>query len=111
MFKRLFKRFEFTAYHVYDLMDEWTVTEFPLQTIETAKRFIKEEEAFRRTKHQIYNSARPFEPHRYMIEEIIGTAEWELSEDDDYEPSFFELCEAADKWRSGDYHEVYRFKD
>lgn len=68
-------------------------------------------EASRRTKHQIYNSARPFEPHRYMIEELIGTAEWELSEDDDYEPSFFELCEAADKWRSGDYHELYQFND
>lgn len=103
----MFKRYKVHAYHVYDLTEGWTVTEFPLQTIEAAKRFIKEEEASRRTKHQIYNSARPFEPHRYMIEELIGTAEGELLEDVDYEPSFFELCEAADKWRSGDYHELY----
>ena len=107
----MFKKFQVNAYHVYDLMDGWTVTEFPLQTIEAAKRFIKEREASRFTKHQIYNSARPFEPHRYTIEEIIGTAEADLSEDDDYEPSFYELCEAADEWRSGEYCKEYQFDD
>lgn len=107
----MFKKFEFTAYHVYDLTEGWTVTEFPLQTIEAAERFIKEREASRRTKHQIYSSARQFEPHIYTIEELIGTAEAELSEDDDYEPSFYELCEAVDKWRSGKYFKVYKFDD
>ena len=107
----MFKKFEFKAYHVYDLTEGRTVTEFPLQTIEAAERFTKEEEDFRRKKHQMYNSARPFEPHIYMVDEQIGTAEWELSDDDDYEPSFYELCEAVDEWRSGEYCKEYQFDD
>ena len=87
------------------------MTEFPLQTIEAAENFIKLVETNRRTKHQIYFSARPFEPHIYMIEELIGTAEAELSEDDDYKPSFYELCEAAEDWRSGEYCKKYLFDD
>ena len=107
----MFNKYKVTAYHVYDLTEGWTITEFPLQTIEAAENFIKQEEASRRTKHQIYYSARPFEPHIYMIEELIGTSEWEFPDDDDCEPSFDELCKNADKWRSGDYHKVYRFDD
>ena len=107
----MFKKFEVKAYQVYDLTEGRTVTEFPLQTIEAAERFIKEEEAFRRTRHQNYNSARPFEPHIYMIDEQIGTAEWELSGDDGYEPSFYELREVADEWRSGEYCKKYQFDD
>lgn len=108
----MYKTFKFKAYHVYDSTDGWIVTEFPLQTIEAAKNFIKMMETDRRTKHQIYSSARPFEPHRYMIEELIGTVEMELPEDEkDYEPSFYELCEVADKWRRGKYFTVYNFDD
>lgn len=107
----MFKKFKFTAYNVYDSTEGWAVTEFPLQTIETAKRFVKEREASRRTKHQIYNSTRPFEHHRYIIEELIGTTEWEFPDDDYREPSFYELCETVDKWRSGKCVKLNKFDD
>ena len=46
-----------------------------------------------------------------MVDEQIGTAEWKLSDDDDYEPSFYELCEAVEDWRSGEYCKKYLFDD
>ena len=105
------KTFKFTAYEVFDitsgcrLMDDYHEV-----IIKGPDRLIKEDDDSLREAWKRRGSSIPFKHHRYVISDVVYTAELNVG-DDNYEPSFDELYDAVIDWEYGDYCEVYRFND
>ena len=110
------KTFTVKAYEACDLTSDWTLIDY-VETIFEAQENIRFDDLERREgwrQSQWYNHGRvnPFEHHEYAVIEWVGTAELEVDDDDDdYVPSFAELCDAVSDWEHGDYCEVYRFSN
>ena len=112
--KTMKKQFIVKAYEAYDYTNEWRLGDL-CKTISEAESSIYFDDGERREKwrqSQWYNHGRidPFEHHDYAVIELVGTAELEV-EDDDYEPTFYELCEAVEYWQDGEYCKPYEFED
>lgn len=106
------KLYSVTAYEAYDCTKDWRIGDL-CKTISEAESSIYFDDAERLEKwrqSQWYNHGRvnPFEHHDYDILEWVGNAEIDV-EYEDYEPSFYELCEAVEEWREGEYHKEYEF--
>lgn len=113
--KTMKKSFKVKAYEAYDYTSECRASADLCDTISEAESRIFFDDAERREswrQSQWYNHGRAntFEHHEYAVIELIGTADIEV-EDDDYEPSFYELCEAVEDWRDGEYCKPYVFED
>lgn len=107
------KTFNVTAFDAYDYTMECPVCSESCKTIEEAESEIETDDAerrerWRRSKWYNHGIANPFEHHEYGVIEMVGTAEIDV-EDDDYEPSFYELCEAVEDWQEGEYCKQYTF--
>ena len=109
------KSFTVKAYEAYDYTSGCQASADLCDTISEAESRIYYDDAERRERwRQLkwYNHGRvnPFEHHDYAVIELVGTAELEV-EDDNYEPSFYELCEAVEDWQDGEYCQLYKFED
>lgn len=112
--KTMKKSFKVKAYEAYDNTSEWRLGDL-YKTISEAESSIYFDDGERREKwrqSQWYNHGKtnPFEHHDYTVIELVGNAELEV-EDDDYEPTFYELCEAVEDWQDGEYFKPYEFED
>ena len=106
------KTFTVTSYEAYDYTKEWRLGDL-CKTISEAESRIYFDDGERREKwrqSQWYNHGRvdPFEHNDYAVIELVGDAEIEV-EDEDYEPTFYELCDAVEDWRDGKYYKKYEF--
>lgn len=112
--KLMKKMYTVKAYEAYDCTDDWRLGDLFKTIFEAAEkcRFSDLESRERWQQSRWYNHGRvnPFEHHDYAVIELVGTAELEV-EDDDYEPSFYELCEAVENWQDGEYFKKYEFED
>lgn len=106
------KTFTVTVYEARDLTADWTLGDY-YKTIFEAEEKIRFDDMERREhcrESQWYNHGRvnPFEHHDYAVIEWVGDAELEV-EDEEYEPSFYELRDAVNEWRDGEYYKKYEF--
>ena len=113
--KTMKKSFKVKAYEAYDYTNECRASADLCETISDAESRIYFDDGERRERWRQsnwYNHGRvnPFEHHRYAVIELVSNVELEV-EDDDYEPSFYELCEAAEDWQDGEYFKEYEFED
>ena len=105
------KTFKFTAYEVFDITSRrGLMDDYPEIIIEDPDKLIKEDDDSLREAWKRRGSSIPFKHHRYVISDIVYTAELDVG-DDNYVPSFDELCDAVIDWEYGDYCEVYKFND
>lgn len=107
------KTFNITAFDVYDYTQECSVCPEYCKTIADAENEIETDDAERheRWRHSMFynhGKANPFEHHEYGVIEMVGTAEIDV-EDDETEPSYYELCEAVEDWQEGVYFQIYKF--
>ena len=107
------KLFTVNAYSAYDYTSNCMLTGGVLATIEECEIQIRIDDAERRERwrrSKWYNQGRvnPFEHHEYAVVELVGTAELDI-EDENYEPSFYEICREVEDWRDGDYIKKYEF--
>lgn len=107
------KLYSVTAFDAYDYTRECPVCSEYCKTIEEAESEIETDDAerrerWRRSKWYNHGKANPFEHHEYGVIEMVGTAEIDV-EDDDCEPSYYELREAVEDWQEGDYFRIYEF--
>ena len=109
------KTFTVKIYEAYDCTNECYVTSEYYKTIEEVERRIKRDDAERRERwkrsiwHRLWR-VNPFERHLYHIYEWVGDAEIDV-EDEDEEPSFYELRKAVKSWHCGKGSKEYEFKD
>ena len=101
------KTFTVTAFDAYDYTQECSVCSEYCKTIADAENKIETDDAerYERWRHSMfYNHGKtnPFEHHEYGVIEMVGTAEIDV-EDDETEPSYYELLEAVEDWQEGDY--------
>ena len=105
------KTFKFTAYEVFDITSGCRLMDDYLEIVkEDPEKLIKEDDDGLREAWKRRGSSRPFKHHRYVISDVEYTAELNVV-DDNYVPSFAELCDAVCNWEYGKYCEVYRFED
>ena len=107
------KTFTVTAFDAYDYTRECPVCSEYCKTIADAESEIETDDAERRERWRRsnwYNHGRvnPFEHHEYGVIEMVGTAEIDV-EDDETEPSYYELREAVEDWQEGEYFRMYEF--
>lgn len=101
------KTFTVTAFDAYDYTQECSVCSEYCKTITDAENKIEIDDAERRERWRRsifcnHGKANPFEHHEYGVIEMVGTAEIDV-EDDETEPSYYELREAVEDWQEGDY--------
>lgn len=107
------KTFTVTAFEAYDYTRECSVCSEYCKTIEEAESKIETDDAerrerWRRSKWYNHGKSNPFEHHEYGVIEMVGTAEIDV-EDDDTEPSYYELYKAVEDWQEGNYFLMYDF--
>ena len=105
------KTFKFTAYEVFDITSGYRLMDDYHEIVkEDPYKLIKEDDNGLREAWKRRGSSRPFKHHRYIISDVVYTAELNVG-DDNYVPTFDELCDVVIDWEYGDYCEVYRFND
>lgn len=106
------KTYTVTSYKACDLSAYLKLGEY-VKTISEAEEKIRSDDMERREywrESKWYNHGRvnPFVHHDYAVIECVGDAELEV-EDEEYEPTFYELCEAVEEWREVEYYKKYKF--
>lgn len=102
------------VYEARDCTDDWQLHDMCKSIFEAEEciRFddLERRESWRQSKWYNHGRVNPFEHHQYDVIERVGIAEVEVEDDDD-EPSFYELCEAVENWQDGEYCKPYEFED
>lgn len=106
------KTYTVTGYEACDLTAYLKLGDYT-PTIFEAEEKIRSDDLERREywrESQWYNHGREnsFKHHDYAVIECVGDAELEV-EDEEYEPSFYELRDAVNEWRDGEYYKKYEF--
>lgn len=106
------KTYTVTVYEACDLTAYLKLGEY-VQSIAEAEEKIRSDdmerrEYWRESKSYNYGRVPPFNHHDYAVIECVGDAELE-AEDEEYEPSFYELRDAVNEWRDGEYYKKYEF--
>lgn len=106
--------FTVNVYEAWDCTNDWRLHDMCKSIFEAEEciRFddLERRESWRRSKWYNHGRVNPFEHHQYAVIERVGIAEVEVEDDDD-EPSFYELCEAVENWQDGEYFKKYEFED
>ena len=98
------KKFIFEAYEAFDSTNACPVTDEPVESYDLAECAVICDDAIykmrcQNSKFRPLRCSAEYRRHDYVICRVLGIAEIEV-EDDNYEPSFTELCEAAKSWRN-----------
>ena len=109
------KQFIVKAYEAFDLTKVCPVTDEPVESYDLAECAVNRDDAIykkrcQNSKFRPYGRVVEYKRHDYVICRVVGKAELEV-EDDDYEPTFYELCEAVEDWQDGEYCKPYEFED
>lgn len=106
------KTYTVTAYKACDKTAYLKLGDY-VQNIYEAEEKIRSDDMERREywrKSKSYNHGRvnPFKHHDYAVIECVGDAELDV-EYEEYKPSFYELRDAVEEWREGEFHIKYKF--
>ena len=106
------KTFCVTAYEAYDYTEDWRLGDL-FETLFEAQEKIRfddmeRHEHWRQSQWYNHGCVNPFAHHEYAVLMWYGLPEIEV-EDDYYEPSFHELCEAVEEWEAGEFPIIYKF--